>query len=90
MSVKVFRLNDCEWWAAETLPQAIAACRAQVGVEYQDELIDDPRELTEEDLDRLKFNRDDGTQCTFREELNAQIANMGNESFPHLFASTEY
>lgn len=87
MTIKVFRMNDYDWYAAETLEQAVAHAQEQTG---EAEVADEPYEVSDQQLNYLKFLRDDGTTVSFREELKSQIKNMTNESFPHLFASTEF
>ena len=90
--MKIIEMNDCDWWIGESL----AACVK----DYQDNIEDSPeytenaRELTEEELDSLKFSicdeneRTTGQKRTFREQLAIEIAEGG--VFPRLFASTEY
>lgn len=92
MTPKIFRLNDCEWWAGYDLESVMAGFLAETGM-APDEAFDDPRELTEKELNRLRFWRenDQGTckhTVTFRQELDRQIAE--GDAFPCLFASTEY
>ena len=97
---RVFRLNDCDWWFARSLEEAIADYKHQTGA--GDEELEDARELTEEELDRLMFTDDpddplSATLHTFRDELRARIqlqgeleAEHGIPRKPELFASTEY
>jgi hypothetical protein len=72
--LKVFRMNDYEWWMATTLDEAKRLC-----MEYcelpEDEACDDPCELTEAEMQRLKYSDDDGrTVRTFAEQLARKIA----------------
>lgn len=91
-SMKIFKLNDCDWAAAETLEEAVAYYKRIYGVD--DDQIDDPWELGDEELDRLQFHftDDDGVHTTgvvmsFRDTLAKMIAD--GEQFPCHFASTE-
>lgn len=92
--MKIFRMNDCDWVAAESLEDAFDVPEAQLGFsrdEWKD-LCDDPKELTEEELDSHQFTPDpydkSNAKISFREELNRRIQ-LG-EKFPQFFASTEY
>jgi hypothetical protein len=87
MALKVFKLNDYDWWAAETLEAAIADYRRDTGVDA-DELAD-ARELTDAELDRLRFRDPDTRKIlnTFRAELEA--LNRAGVAGPVMFASTE-
>jgi hypothetical protein len=87
-TVKVFAMNDCEWWAAETLEQAKADYLKETGTEEADEPFDDPHELDEEAMDHLRFTDEDGTSRSFREQLEKMVSD-GCE-FPSFFATTEY
>jgi hypothetical protein len=97
--VKVFQLNDFDWWAGYDLESVKAAYLADMGLkptDHPDDLedqFDNPHELTEEELDRFKFiyvDREEGDpeEAPFRERLNEVIA-LGHE-FPCFFASTEW
>lgn len=63
---RVFRMNDCDWYLARSLEEA----RAVAFRDYGDlELIEEARELTEEELDRVKFrleNWECAEGCEFR------------------------
>lgn len=48
-------MNDCEWWRAESLEAAIATMVRECGMSREDVLEGEPHELTEEDLDQLKY-----------------------------------
>jgi hypothetical protein len=100
--MKIFAMNDCDWYAAETLEDALKAMAKNLACEATDEGIaemrndfdvDEPVELTDEDMDRLKFREEeeDGTlgvaMLTFREKLDEMIAD--GDEFPCFFASTE-
>ena len=85
--VKVFRLDDYEWWAGYSLQQCIDAAHAEDGedvMEYETE----SRELTPHEMDTLCLFYEDGSRRCFKFELDRRIA--AGEQFPQLFASTEY
>lgn len=95
LPLRVFRLNDCDWWIARTLEEAKVSYQADCGPMADEEAFDEPRELTDEELDRLKFHdRDDADRIirktirTFREELRQQI--HVDPVTPRQFACTEY
>lgn len=91
--MKIFRLNDCEWWMAETLEEAIAGYTEMMGPS-DDDYFDEAHEIPESDYDRLKFHgerRNERGQMeehisTFREEMNRLVA-LGKTSC--YFATTE-
>jgi len=92
--VKIFKLNDYEWWAGFTLEETIQAAMKECML-TREEVADNPRELTEMDLNRLIFTdceeKDDEGEYktrTFRQQLNREIVN--GQKFPCIFASTEY
>lgn len=89
--VHIYKLNDFEWWAGPNLAACIADWKEQTS--QDDEQLDDPRQLTEEELDRLMFSHTDEDETpyrkqSFRAELAEQIA--AGVSFPSFFATTEY
>lgn len=95
LPLRVFRLNDCDWWIARTLEEAKVSYQGECGPMDDEEAFDEPRELTDEELDRLKFHdRDDRDRVirktirTFREELRQQI--KADPTTPRMFACTEY
>lgn len=89
--MKVCEINDCDWWIGESLEACVQ--------DYRDNVNDDPeytedaRELTDKELDTLKFivcDEGERTTCekrTFREQLAIEISAGG--VFPRMFASTE-
>lgn len=101
--IKIFNMNDYDWYAAETVEDALKemaetlSCGtdpddiAEMRREYQ---VKNPVELTDEDMDRLKYidtdENDDpeGDPRTFREQLAKMISE--GDKFPCMFASTEY
>lgn len=85
MNVKIFQLNDCDWWAAESLQDAKDDYIATVGDDYE---FDNPHELDEVTMDRLRFYEEDGSYRTFARELRRRI--KSGQKFPCFFASTEW
>lgn len=101
--MKIFNMDDVEWWAGESLEAVKAAYLAEhAGVESaeldpnspedMEAMIADARELTEEEMDGLVyrtgvFRHGEELLRTFRRELAEKIA-AGIE-FPCPFASTE-
>lgn len=81
----VYRVNDCEWYMANTLEEAIALAVADSGLP-RDEATDKPRELSQEELDRLKFINPDGSRWSFARELQGRTE-AGFK--PGFFATTE-
>jgi hypothetical protein len=100
---KIFQLNYCDWWAGYDLESVMAAYRKEMTEGHfapcdpNDDIFDEPHELSDADMERLKFvDGDDpinadgtpGGTRSFREELRRQVE-RGDE-FPCFFASTEY
>lgn len=91
MTQNIYRLNDYDWWAGSSLEVVKAAYLEVTGLD-EDDALDDPRELSDKEMDTLKHfgedweNRD--SPCTFREEL-ARIVALG-WTFPCPFACTEW
>lgn len=95
MSVKVFKVNDCEWWAGDcTALEMLVAYLRFTGCSLEDAtdgLL--PVEVPQEEMKRLRFRHDDeGRQLqemwSFEDEL-AALLDRG-EKLPCLFASTEW
>lgn len=85
--IKVFRLNDYEWWAARSLEEARSDYTETTGLSGED-AFDHPTQLSDEEMDQFIFIGDDGTKVSFRQHLSNSIA-RGNQ-FPGPFATTEY
>jgi len=87
-AMKVFNMNDCDWFMARSLEEAIYEYKKYLKSQDMDdepEYWEDAVELTEEEMDRLKYRDEDLPEAvTFREAL----AMRGSE--PEFFASTEY
>jgi len=95
LPLRVFRLNDCEWWLAPTLEIAKADYQKLCGPIPDEEAFDEPRELSDDELcKRHFFDTDDNeepiksSRRTFYEELRQQI--KADPITPRLFACTEY
>lgn len=95
--VKVFQINDCDWWAGYDAESVLAAYMQETGCDREEALgiIDGiyPQELTEDDLltNMITNDSDDGEEKEkepFREALDKMIAS--GLPFPCFFASTEY
>jgi hypothetical protein len=104
LPIKVFAMNDCDWYAAATAEDALrgmatALCFpdgpqgiADMRNEYD---VGDPVEVSAADMERLRFRflDEDGetvpeSSTTFRERLAEMVRDR--EDFPCFFASTEY
>lgn len=90
--VKVFKLNDYEWWAGESLDSIRPAYLEATGIDPDsEEGFDHPRELSDEELQKKTIHFDEGEapdKSTFKEYLNELIAK--GQEFPCYFAGTEY
>ena len=87
----VFAMNDCDWWVARSLDEAIASYFEAIGDDNQ-KMTDGAHELSETDLDRLQFtdpgrDQQDPVRRSFREELARRVAE--GIRGPGMFASTE-
>ena len=98
-TINVYKMNDCEWWAGESLEACAEEAKSQTGLDGPGTLEDErqyPAEgygqaLNDEAMTRLMFVDFDGpeqVQRTFAEQLAKEIAD--GTRFPCLFASTEY
>lgn len=86
--IRVFRMDDIEWWAGESLEACVAEGRRQCGPECYPDDPDEQYELSDEQLRRLKFVDEDGSTRTFADELARRIA--AGETFPQAFAAEEW
>lgn len=83
--IKVFNIDEVEWWAGESLESCLAEARKQTGEAYDD--VDEHYEMTDEAMQRLKFD-DGGVTRTFAEEL--ALAIQRGTKFPCHFAATDW
>lgn len=85
--MKVFRMNDCDWWMDTDLE---AAKKNYLGfLETEPEAVEDAREMTNEEMDNHTYYVEDNygmlyPKYTFREHMNS----IDQKS--QFFASTEY
>ena len=96
--MKVFQMNDCDWWAGENLDDCLKGMAEEMGTEVEklsdDGYIDEPFELSEKTLnestfvDNLEAPIEKQIRRTFKEELNRLVAT--GAKFPCLFATTEF
>lgn len=89
MTVKIFQVNDYEYWAGETLEETTKACLEEWGME--EEALDEPHEITDEEMDTLTVTDDEGPErrtIPFRQALNELVA--GGQEFPCLFAANDW
>lgn len=84
-NIKVFQLNDYEWWAGESLELIVMCYRENVCSDEHS--IEDGSEVSEDEMNQLIFNDEDGIKRTFREELDKMITE--GQEFPCIFACTE-
>ena len=97
-SIKVFRMNDFDWWAADSLDSAKAGYMAEGYGQDEETAFDNPYELSPEQMqthtmkefdEDWDYERDpDGDDPTFQDCLDLMIRK--GDSFPCVFASTEY
>jgi hypothetical protein len=100
-TIKVFRMNACDWYAAATADDAIRAMAGWNGYPETPEGIAllcrdhevQPVELTDEEMNLTQFALIDGDEqyigrISFRERLDEML--LDGEEFPTFFASTEY
>jgi hypothetical protein len=85
--IKVFKVNDCDWYAGEDLESIKDHIMWFTGYDA-DEEFDDPYELSESEMRQYTFTDIDGTTRDFKEELKKRIKD--GDHFPCFFASTEY
>jgi hypothetical protein len=89
--VRVFKLNDYEWWAGYDLDSIRVDYLKQTGVHPDSELgFDGPQEIPEDAMLTLRYYYDESDLSksrSFREELDLLIAN--GQNFPCFFGGTE-
>lgn len=88
MPIRVYRMDDIEWWAGESLAACVAEGRSQCGPDCYPDDPSEQYEVSDEAMQRLKFIDEDGSTRSFSEELARRIA--AGEDFPQPFACTEF
>jgi len=90
MTIKVFQLDDCDWWAGESLEACIEAGREACGKGCYEDAEAEGYQVSDEAMRTLKIRRDEDSQepITFETYLAELIA--AGEKFPVYFASTEF
>ena len=85
--MRVFKLNEYDWVAAETMEEAIEWYLKETGLSRED-AIDEPEE--EEYLDsKMRVDEAmDSEQITLKEQISRHI--QAGEPFPLLLCSTEF
>ena len=88
--MKVFKVNDCDWWVAENRRDAWEACMRFYGADescvFQ---LSDIVELDDVKLQKMQFfDEDNEVTRTFAEQLALRVAAGITE--PEMFASTEW
>ncbi len=94
--MKIFKLNDCDWYAAEDMESAIQQIMYDTDNTREDCVDSSAHELTDDEMDRLQFVDDGGVideeaedgSRSFRGQLAVMIER--GDSFPCLFATTEF
>lgn len=84
--MKVFRINDCDWYMADSLDEAISLAVADYELP-QDEVVDRPREVSAEAMKELMYVKRDWSKWSFAEELQHRIQTGAKSG---MFASTEF
>jgi len=86
-TAKVYQMNEIDWWCDYSKESALVNYYKFVGGKLEDPL-DEPEELTKDDLERSKYYDDETRQTiSFKEELEKRIQ---ENNVPSFFASTEY
>lgn len=81
-------MNETDWMAGVDLESCIQKYLADYAGDFtREQVLDDPDELSDAQMDRFVFADDDGEKRTFREQLALMVA--GGVTFPEFFASTE-
>ncbi len=88
MSIRIFKMDDMEWWAGESLEVCIAEGRRQCGADCYPDNPNEQRELSDEEMRRLTFIDEDDSRRTFAEELARRIE--AGETFPQPFAAEDW
>lgn len=84
--VRVWNLDDVEYWAGTTAEECLAAARRETGEAYDMEP-GYPQALSAEAMARMQFRDDDGETRSFSAELHRLVAE--GHKFPCLFSATD-
>lgn len=84
--IKVFRINEYEWWAGESLETILPIYLQETGVSKEEAFVE-PYELDDHSMDSLIYHDDDGQTRTFREQLEKVLKD--GVPCPFAFAFTE-
>ena len=83
--IKIFNVDDYEWWAGESLGAVRKSVRGQYG--YGEDYLDDVYEISKQDMKRFKFYDEDGSVRTFKAVLKRLI--KSGCQFPCVFAVSD-
>ena len=86
--IRIYRMDDLEWWAGESLAACVAEGRRQCGDDCYPDDPSEQHEVSDEAMRSLVFIDDDGSKRTFAEELTLRIA--AGEEFPQPFAAEDW
>lgn len=89
IAMKIFEVNDYEYWMAETAEQARQSCVDTYKSADMAWPVDKIRELSPDEMRRLKVFDDIANETRTLEEQLAKLLSTG-VSGPEIFASTEY
>lgn len=84
--MKVFEINDIEWWAGPDLKTTKDAYLTQTENDVED--TETMHELSDEEMESSEFFHEGNMPMSFKDRLK-ELVDKG-ESFPCFFASTEY
>lgn len=87
-NIRVFRMDDMEWWAGESLAACVAEGRRLAGDDCYPDEPSEQYELSDEAMQRLTFVDEDGSTRSFADELARRVA--AGEEFPQPFAAEDY
>ena len=90
--IRVYRMDDNEWWAGESLAACVAEGQSQCGPDCYDDP-SEQYEVSDEQMQRMVFiDESDGAEPpvkrSFAEELARRIA--AGETFPQPFAAEDW
>jgi predicted translin family RNA/ssDNA-binding protein len=86
--IKVFQLDEGDWYAAETGEEAIKLAMELTGESRKYYYDSYQGEVSSGQMQKLIFHEEDGTKKTFAEKLEEMVKSV--EKFPCFFATSEY